>query len=55
MKEYTVTRVITTAEEVSVLANSKEEAEANIEKFADGMEWVELNNAATYDIQELKS
>ena len=54
MNEYKVTRVITIAEEVFVVANSKEEAEANIEKFADGIEWVQLNNAATYDVEEVK-
>ena len=51
MNEYKVTRVITIAEEVFVMANSKEEAEENIEKFEDGMDWVQLNNAATYDVE----
>ncbi|MBT8375344.1 MAG: hypothetical protein KJO22_00595 [Bacteroidia bacterium] len=51
MNEYIITRVITTAEEVSVLASNKEEAEANIRKFADGMEWVQLNSNATYDVE----
>jgi hypothetical protein len=55
MNEYKITRVITIAEEVFVLANSKEEAETNIEKFEDGMDWVQLNSAATYDVEELKS
>ena len=30
---------------------SKEEAEENIEKFEDGMDWVQLNNVATYDVE----
>jgi len=51
MNEYKVTRVITIAEEVFVMANSKEEAEENIEKFEDGMDWLQLNKAATYDVK----
>ena len=51
MREYRITRVVTAAEEVIVLASSKEEAEANIEKFADGMEWEQLNSDTTYDVE----
>lgn len=53
-QEYKITRVTTEAEVVFVVANSKEEAEANIEKFADGIEWTQLNSESTFDFEEVK-
>jgi hypothetical protein len=51
LKEYKVTRVTTEAEVTYVMANSKEEAEANIEKFADGIEWTQLNSESTFNFE----
>jgi len=51
LKEYKVTRVTTEAEVTYVMANSKEEAEANIKKFADGIEWTQLNSESTFNFE----
>tara|TARA_R110001606_G_C15136450_1_gene624023 strand:- start:472 stop:675 length:204 start_codon:yes stop_codon:yes gene_type:complete len=54
LKEFRVTRVTTEAEVTYVMADSLEEAEANIEKFADSIEWTQLNSESTFDFEGVK-
>ena len=54
LKEFRVTRVTTEAEVTYVMADSLEDAEANIEKFADGCEWTQLNSESTFDLEGVK-
>tara|TARA_R100001377_G_C3103576_1_gene80045 strand:+ start:329 stop:502 length:174 start_codon:yes stop_codon:yes gene_type:complete len=54
LKEFRVTRVTTEAEVTYVMADSLEDAEANIEKFADGIEWTQLNSDSTFDFEGVK-
>ena len=54
LKEFRVTRVTTEEEVTYVMADSLEDAEANIEKFADGIEWTQLNSDSTFDFEGVK-
>ena len=55
LKEFRVTRVTTEAEVTYVMADSLEDAEANIEKFADGIEWTQLNSDSTFDFERVRN
>lgn len=54
LKEFRVTRITKEAEVTYVMADSLEEAEANIEKFADGIEWTQLNSESTFNFEGVK-